>query len=110
MLFDVFSHNKGYELICVFNAEETLASLTPESQVMFLDLKLPGGMNGLEFCRQIRKEHPAACIYVMTGYSSRYELANCRNAGSDDFDQVGNAFYMVTEQAFKRVAVENKSK
>ncbi|MEN8134532.1 MAG: response regulator transcription factor [Thermodesulfobacteriota bacterium] len=110
MLFDAFSQ-KGYEVICAFNAEEALAILTPEIQVMFLDLKLPGDMSGLELCRQIRKDHPTACIYAMTGHSSLYELADCRKAGFDDyFTKPTNLamLYMVAEQAFEQVAAENK--
>lgn len=112
MLFDAFSH-KGYKVICAFNAEEALAALTPEIQVMFLDLKLPGSMSGLELCRQIRKDYPAACIYAMTGHSSLYELADCLNAGFDDYFTKPAKLamlFMVAEQAFERVATVNKSK
>lgn len=108
MLFDAFSH-KGYEVICAFNAEEALVAITPEIQVVFLDMKLPGGMSGLDLCRQIRKDHPDACIYAMTGHSSLYELADCRKAGFDDYftKPIKLAmFYMAAEQAFERVAAK----
>jgi len=53
-------------------------------QVMFLDLNMPG-MNGVELCRKIRHDFPMAIIHAMTGYSSLFELANCREAGFDDY-------------------------
>jgi DNA-binding response OmpR family regulator len=112
MLFEAFSL-KGYEVFCAFNGEEALALLTPGIQVMFLDLKLPGGMNGLELCREIRKDHPSACIYAMTGHSSLFELADCRKAGFDDYFTKPTKLamlHMAVEQAFERVAAENKSK
>lgn len=51
---------------------------------MFLDLKLPG-VDGLELCRQIRKNYPIACICAFTGYSSLFEFSDCREAGFDDY-------------------------
>ena len=51
---------------------------------MFLDLNLPG-MDGIELCREIRKSFPLAVIYALTGYASLYELADCREAGFDDY-------------------------
>ena len=112
MLSEAFTR-KGYKVVCAYSAAEALALLTPEIQVMFLDLKLPGGMDGLELCRQIRKDHPSACIYAMTGHSSLFELADCRKAGFDDYftKPINLAmFYMAAEQAFARVAAENKSR
>ena len=112
MLMDAFTL-KGYKVICAYNGAEALAALTPEIQVMFLDLKLPGGISGLDLCKQIRKDHPAACIYAMTGHSSLFELADYRKAGFDDyFTKPINLpmFYMAAEQAFARVAPENKSR
>lgn len=68
------------------SAEEALEML-PDLQdchVFFLDLQLPD-MNGLELCRAIRKERPIDCIYAITGYSSFFDLVNCREAGFDDY-------------------------
>ena len=51
---------------------------------MFIDLKLPK-MDGVELCKQIRKDRPLAVIYAVTGYPSLFELAHCREAGFDDY-------------------------
>lgn len=75
----------GYQPIVAADAEEALSILGRESiQVMFIDLKLPG-MNGIELSRRNRKDNPLACVYAMTGYSSLFELADCRDAGFDDY-------------------------
>ena len=84
MLEKAFS-DAGYIVLTACSGEEALELLRKGNvQVMFLDLQLPG-MNGLELCRQIRKDHPIACIYAMTGYASLFSLADCREAGFDDY-------------------------
>ena len=76
----------GYVPLLAESGEEALEILEKENNVnvMFLDLKLPG-MNGIELCRKIKKENPIACIYSMTGYSSVFELTECRDAGFEDY-------------------------
>jgi len=52
--------------------------------VIFLDLKL-FGTNGIELCRLIRKKRPLSIIYAITGWTSLFEVEECREAGFDDF-------------------------
>ena len=76
---------KGYTVVTASSGEEALETLKDENiQLMFLDLRLPG-MDGIELCREIKKENPIACIYAMTGYSSLFDLTKCRDAGFDDY-------------------------
>ncbi|MCK4792604.1 MAG: response regulator [Desulfobacteraceae bacterium] len=84
MLERAFIKN-GYTVRSAESAEEALKILKHENiQVMFLDLKLPG-ISGVDLCRQIRKDKPIAIIYAITGYTSLFELAECREAGFDDY-------------------------
>ena len=77
--------NAGYTVHCAENAEEAQEILNQEnSQVVFLDLKLPG-MNGVELCERIRRDWPLVVIYAVTGYPSLFELVDCREAGFDDY-------------------------
>jgi CheY-like chemotaxis protein len=76
---------EGYTVVTAGSAEEALDVLEKKPcWVYFLDLNLPG-MNGLELCRQIRKRFPMAIAYAVTGYVSLFELADCRDAGFEDY-------------------------
>ncbi len=75
----------GYTVQTADSAEEALAILEHERYwVMFLDLNLPG-MNGVDLCRQIRKDWSIAICYAVTGYASLFELSDCREAGFEDY-------------------------
>jgi CheY-like chemotaxis protein len=76
---------EGYTVRTADDAIEALEILNNEEiEVMFLDLKMPG-MNGVDLCRKIRKAFPKVCIFALTGYSSVFELGECREAGFDDY-------------------------
>lgn len=67
------------------DGEEALAKTSQHnSQIFFVDLNLPG-MSGVELCRRLKSHNPLAVVYAMTGYSSLFELAACREAGFDDY-------------------------
>lgn len=105
VLEEVFSYH-GYESVCVGDAEEALKLLSPDLQVMFIDLKLPGAMDGVALCREIRKKNPSACIFAMTGYANLFELADCRAAGFDDYFTKPaklELLLMATRQGFDKV-------
>lgn len=105
VLNEVFSYH-GYTPVCAGSAEEALNLLTPDIQVMFLDLKLPGKMDGVALCREIRKQNPSACIFAMTGYATLFELADCRAAGFDDYFTKPvklELLLMATRQGFDKV-------
>jgi DNA-binding response OmpR family regulator len=75
----------GFEVRPAESAEEALKVLEQEDiAVMFLDLNLPG-MNGMDLCRRIKKDKPMAIVFAVTGYASLFELADCREAGFDDY-------------------------
>lgn len=75
----------GFEVLAAESAEEALKVLEQEDiMVMFLDLNLPG-MNGMDLCKRIKKDKPMAIVFAVTGYASLFELADCREAGFDDY-------------------------
>jgi DNA-binding response OmpR family regulator len=76
---------EGYDVRLAEGAETAFEILKEENiEVIFLDLKL-FGMNGIELCRQIRKNNPLAIIFAMTGWAALYDIEECREAGFDDF-------------------------
>lgn len=105
MLKESFS-DMGFSPEVAETGEEALVILERENiQVMFFDLKLPG-MNGLELCRKVRANQPFAVIHAMTGYSSLFELSDCREAGFDDYfiKPVNlNLFIKAAEFAFEKL-------
>jgi CheY-like chemotaxis protein len=111
-------NREGYTVVCAESGEEALAILNDQKIfVMFLDLKLPG-MNGLELCSQIRDANPMVIAYAITGFASDFELADCRDAGFEDyftkpvdlktlFGAAEDAFDKVKRWQAKHVAKEN---
>ena len=84
LLKQAFSQN-GYDVITAGSAEEALETQKSDTRwIIISDLNLPG-MNGLELCKKIRSEYPFAIVYAITGYASMYELADCREAGFEDY-------------------------
>ena len=76
---------EGYRVFCTEDGSDAVKIQKRENiQVMFFDLHMPE-MNGLELCRLVRENNPMALIYAMTGYSSLFELSDCREAGFDDY-------------------------
>ena len=84
-LFKQVFSKAGYGVATAGSAEEALEILSEETfHLIFLDLNLPG-MSGIELCRIIRKDKPMAIVFAMTGYSSLFELSDCRDAGFEDY-------------------------
>ncbi|MCP4022028.1 MAG: response regulator [Desulfobacteraceae bacterium] len=85
MLFESALTQKGYKVITASSGEDALKILDKESiLVMFLDLNLPG-MTGIELCAKIMKITPIAIAFAITGYSSHFELSDCKDVGFDDY-------------------------
>ncbi len=75
----------GYDPVTATSAEEAIDIMQKDpAWVLFVDLKLPG-KNGTEFCRIVRDEWPMAVLHAVTGYSSLFELTDCRDAGFEDY-------------------------
>ena len=96
----------GYEVRTVGNAEAALKTMADNpADVLFLDLQLPD-TNGLELCRQIRKDWPASVPIAITGFASVFELMECREAGFDDYfikPVQEEALRDAAEQGFKKI-------
>ena len=76
--------NEGYEVITANSAIDALELLESNNpKIMFFDLHMPE-IDGIELCKRVRKNHHLELIYAMTGYTSIYNTASCREAGFDD--------------------------
>ncbi|MBL4676806.1 MAG: response regulator transcription factor [Mucilaginibacter sp.] len=52
--------------------------------VIILDIMLPG-MNGIQVCKEIRKENESVAILMLTALSSTENVVTGLNAGADDY-------------------------
>ncbi len=105
-LFRDFLSDAGYTVSLATNGDEALRILDNENiMLIFLDLKL-FGMDGIQLCRQIRMTNHVAIIYAITGWSSLFEIEECREAGFDDFFTKPVKFEQILEvvdEAFKKL-------
>lgn len=84
-LYTLIFPKEEYQVTCATSAEEGLEILGREKiYVMFLDLNLPG-MDGIQLCKRIRIDDPFSYISAVTGYTSIFQIADCRTAGFDDY-------------------------
>ena len=62
----------GYRVRSVANAQAAIAALRLDANVelVFSDILMPGGMNGLELAHEIREKFPGIPVLLTTGYSA----------------------------------------
>ena len=105
-LFQSAFSDAGYSVYLAENSEQALQILTQEEiDLIFLDLKL-FGMNGIELCRQIKKDKPVSIIYAITGWTGLFEVEECREAGFDDYFTKPfqlNVLFKAVEDAFEKL-------
>jgi two-component system, NtrC family, sensor kinase len=67
----------GYLVKQVANAREALELLGSDAKIdlVFSDILMPGGMNGLELGHAIRRLYPAMPVLLVTGYSDSFRDA-----------------------------------
>jgi DNA-binding response OmpR family regulator len=105
-LFQSAFSDAGYSVYLAENSEQALQILKQdEIDLIFLDLKL-FGMNGIELCRQIKKDKPVSIIYAITGWTGLFEVEECREAGFDDYFTKPfqlNVLFKAVEDAFEKL-------
>lgn len=76
---------KALEVSMASDGLEALEMMTEESfDVVFLDIKM-NGMDGMEVLRQIRRDHPAVLVIMITGFPSVETAVECLKAGAVDY-------------------------
>ena len=88
--FDVIEallNEYNYELHYAANGKSAIASLTAfQPDLILLDVMMPE-MDGIEVCKWIKAstQWQTVPIIMVTALSSKSDMANCLNAGADDF-------------------------
>jgi DNA-binding response OmpR family regulator len=76
---------EGYEVEAVADGEEAARRTLDEvPDLLVLDIGLPG-LDGLEVCRRIRREHAALPILMVTAQDDEMDLVEGLDAGADDY-------------------------
>jgi CheY-like chemotaxis protein len=99
--YDLALSDAGYTVFYAESGEEAFAILRDEDiNVIFLDLNLPD-ISGIELCRQVRCVKPNACILAITGYATHFDIAECYQAGFDDYLEKPVSLDLLQTSAFK---------
>ena len=66
----------GYKVTRAASAEAALGALADERQVdiVFSDVMMPGGMNGVELAREIRRRQPKLPLLLTSGYAGAAKM------------------------------------
>jgi CheY-like chemotaxis protein/two-component sensor histidine kinase len=79
--------HQGYHLHHAISGKEAIAQLEElRPDLILLDMMMPE-MNGIQFCQHIKAipQWQTIPIIMVTALSEKSDLANCLNAGADDF-------------------------
>jgi two-component system NtrC family sensor kinase len=70
----------GYRVLRAENAAEALETLRDEATIdlVFSDIVMPGGMNGIHLAQEVSEHHPAIRVLLTTGYSEMAAAAETR--------------------------------
>ncbi|MBE9228884.1 response regulator [Phormidium sp. LEGE 05292] len=86
-VIETFLSSRQYDLHYVASGKDAIALLdTYQPDLILLDVMMPG-IDGREVCRQIKgmSKWQAVPIIMVTALNSKSDLADCLDAGADDF-------------------------
>ncbi|HMB30522.1 MAG TPA: response regulator [Desulfohalobiaceae bacterium] len=77
---------RGYDAVGKLNAEDALEDMKKhEYDVIVLDVKMPGGMDGLEAYKKMKALQPSVQIIFLTGHGSVELCQQGLNLGAFDY-------------------------
>ncbi len=105
-LLKVALGKKGYEVLEAPGAEDALEILEQEQiPVILIDLGLET-MNGFELCERVRKDHPEAIIYALSGHVGLFGPQDFSEAGFNGFEAkpiVIENIYKIVKDSFEQI-------
>jgi len=76
----------GYDVVRAASGEEAVARAAEhEFVVCFVDLKMPGGMDGLATLRELRRLQPATAVVIVTAYATVETAVAALAEGAADY-------------------------
>ena len=76
--------NDGYEVVCVYSAEEAFEKLTSEFSLILLDVMM-GGMSGYRMAETLRSNGNQTPIIFLTAKDTENDMLTGFSVGGDDF-------------------------
>jgi DNA-binding response OmpR family regulator len=76
--------NEGYEVETAFSAEEAIAILSPEHDLVLLDVMM-GGMSGYHLAEKLRREGNLVPIIFLTAKDTENDMLTGFSVGGDDY-------------------------
>lgn len=76
----------GYTVETAVSGKETFAKAKEKDYaIYFIDLKMPGGMDGIETMMEVRKLHPEASVIIMTAYATVDTAITAMKEGAQEY-------------------------
>jgi DNA-binding response OmpR family regulator len=76
--------NEGFEVACAHSAEEAMQKLTPEYDLILLDVMM-GGMSGYKMAERLRTEGNPVPIIFLTAKGTENDMLTGFSVGGDDY-------------------------
>ena len=76
--------NEGYEVVCVYSAEEAFEKLTSEFSLILLDVMM-GGMSGYKMSETLRNNGNWIPVIFLTAKDTENDMLTGFSVGGDDF-------------------------
>lgn len=74
----------GHAVHTASSGREGLAAVSPDTDAVLLDLRMPGGLDGIEVLRRIRAREDAPPVIVLTAYASPDNTIEAMRLGAFD--------------------------
>ena len=85
-MLEVFFAERGYEVHLAHDAEHTLNLIRDvRPHLVLLDLRMPGGISGLEILRQTRLLDQTIKVIIITGIEDEESMRQARELGASDY-------------------------
>ncbi len=76
----------GYAVDTAASGKEAVAlARKTDFAIYFIDLKMPGGMDGIETMMEIRQLYPEACVIIITAYATVDTAITARKEGAQEY-------------------------
>jgi len=76
----------GYHVDTSSSGQEAISKArTKDYAIYFIDLKMPGGLDGIETMMEIRKLHPEASIIIITAYATVDTAITAMKEGAQEY-------------------------